>query len=176
MQIKKSARKKKLLIIVILCLAAVGAVIAYTYVNGAPSDKLDKAPGVNYDKPTQEQVDAGYEAKKQSLDSQSSGNDESKTSSGPALNITALNQADGIVSIRATVDTTSAVGTCNLSMATSGSSTFNQEVGLQDYGTYSVCKGFDIPESQLAKGTWSVSVSYSNGDSKSTVTRSIEIR
>ena len=176
MQIKKSARKKKLLIVVILCLAVVGAVVAYTYVNGTSSDQLDKAPGVNYNKPTREQVDAGYEAKKQSLEGQSSDNSKDKTSTGPALNITSLNQSGGIVSIRATVDTASSAGTCSLLVSRSGFTSINQEAGLQEYGTYSVCKGFDIPDSQLASGTWSVNVTYSNGDIESTATRSMEIR
>lgn len=164
-----------------LTLLLVFALVYYFYVILPSSREADLANAenivnsVDYGPATEEQKDAGYAAKKQALDPSPTPKSNGSNTQGPTIDITSVNQDNGVLSIRTTIDSTNANGVCNLLMTKDGSSPITQQVELDDYGSYSVCKGFDIPKTSLSSGNWHITVSYSYESQKSSVSKDVTI-
>lgn len=127
---------------------------------------------VSYDDPAKDEIKAGEDIKKQSVDpetpaSSTPGNVDSELT-------TSANFADGTLTVRSMISS-SVSGTCTLTL-TKGSSTITKEpVGIQALSNYSSCKGWSIPASELSSGSWSVKVtaSYASKTANSTTTVAI---
>lgn len=111
--------------------------------------------------PTTEQQDAGNDAKEDfidRLDEEDNGSDTSSVS----ISISSSGQSDQTYQMRTIINTIDDTGTCTLTMKSAGQQEITQSVGTQSMGSYSVCKGFDVPASSLGQNTWSTEIKYAN--------------
>jgi hypothetical protein len=172
-------KKTKVIASVLLVTTVIAGYYMYAAAPFSQKSNLDNSEdvvnSVDYGPASDEQVDAGYEAKKQAIDPSHSSKPSNTDTQGPAITITSLNQDNGILSIRTTVDSTNAGGTCFLQMTKDGADPITQQVDLADYGSYSVCKGFDVPKTSLISGVWRVSISFENGNQKSSASKDVSI-
>lgn len=138
---------------------------------------------VNYDPPTQEQKDEGLAAKEAFINKHYSdmgkkdtnGNTPSAPNKDVSIIISSTSQTSDIAQIRTTIQTTSS-GSCTLAMTISGGKTVTREAETQNLGSYSTCKGFDIPLSELQAGTWDVTIKYENATESGTTNQQVEIK
>lgn len=157
--------------IVITTLVA-GGVYAYR-LQTQPSTQTTSPPSsdssnINYDKPTDEQQQAGNDAKENAVN-----NDDTPTTSD--ITITSTNQTDGVLRIRTQIGAVDDNGTCTLLMTMADAADITMTVGTQTLGSYSVCKGFDIPTTDIKKGVWQATVTYSSGNKTSSATQQIQV-
>lgn len=172
MQIAKRQNKKVKILIGLLLLLLIGGGVAAFYLFHTSSKPASQQGDINYGAPTTEQQAAGYQSKKDFLDK----TDPSKTSSpspsgtAAAVTITSTSQSGDTLSVRATIDTLSTDGQCTVQIAKAGTDTvsYSDTASLQSYGSYSVCKGFDVPLSKLGSGDWNVTITYTVGSASST--------
>jgi cytoskeletal protein RodZ len=166
--------KKRNIIAVIAILVLIGAgVLAWFFFQQSVA-KTDKPENtVDYQEPTTDQQKAGDKAKEDFINNQKEIDDkktpvDSGTPTSDTVNVTisSSNQAGETYQLRTVIAAVDGSGTCALSLSKSGQSTITQEVGTQVFGSYSVCKGFDIPVAGLEKGEWQVAITYKGSDGR----------
>ena len=155
---------------VVLAALIAGGVYAY-HIQTQPATEKNTPSNtdesdINYEKPTDDQQQAGNDAKEDAVN-----NDAPSTASD--ISITSANQADGVLRIRTTITTVDEAGTCTLLMTMAGETDITLSAGTQTLGSYSVCKGFDVPTASIKKGTWQAKVTYSGSGKTSTATQNI---
>ncbi len=174
-----SKRKRALLIGAGIVVAGILAAAVYVFaLNGSIFGwpHRDKAPvstqNINYEPPTTEQLNAGQEAKKNTVE-QSETNPQNKDTLG--VSITAANQNNPTFQIRILIDSVVGSGSCQLIM-TKGSVNVTRSAGTQALASTSTCQGFDIPVSELSPGTWNVKITVTTQSKTGTAERSVEVR
>lgn len=195
--IKPKSKKAPLLItgIAIAALLAIGSVV-YVYAfdgNLFGWHKPYPNDSVNYNEATQDQKDAGTQAKQNSAntDIKSAEGANKPTSSGsdplPApqpqpsgkasvgVSITASSQAGSIYQIRSLISALTSNGSCTLTL-TKGSATVIKTAKVQTLANSATCQGFDIPVSELSPGTWSVSLVFENSEIQGNTTATITVK
>lgn len=143
---------------------------------------------VDYNPPTQEQIDAGNQIKEENTkQDESKPNENNNTPSDqpantPAqqntvgMNITAANQNGSMLQIRTLINIVSSSGTCTLNLTKSGSPTVTKTANVQALPSSSTCQGFDVPVAELSSGTWTATVQYTNGATKGSATQNIVVK
>lgn len=196
MEIKTSKKwtKKRILIIGgIIVLVAVIALGTYVFAFKGPffgfNTSGDQKPGINYDKPTEEQLKAGEDIEKYTDKNSNSGEDPNAVGSDrPAkpvtnpgdskattsIEITSANQTEDTIQIRSLISTLTSEGTCTLTL-TKGASVITKTVGVQALPSHSTCKGFDIPVSELSTGQWQLTLNFENNTLKGSVSQSVTV-
>lgn len=192
---KKMSNKKKALLAVAAAVVLAGGYFAYAYATHTfpfkndtnvtkESDKDHKENDVNYNKPTSDQASAGDKAKQDFVndhytdDNSSTGNTGGAAGDKTAVSATfsSFNQNGGVMQIRTTIGEISSTGKCTLTLSRSGYGDVVQEAATQSLGSYSVCKGFDVPVSSLAPGTWNAKLAYASDTGSATITKSFEVK
>lgn len=169
-QSKKMFKKPLIIVAAIMALLAVSA-LTYVYVfNGSTLDwdshktSSDDTPLTNLDKPTDEQIEAGEEIKRESVEKNEAINENSSDQSGEigtvSVIITAAEQSSGQLVIRSLIQTVSNEGTCTLTLQKTDGTTVTKTAGVQASASSSTCKGFDVPVSELSPGEWRITVNY----------------
>ncbi|HET6746729.1 MAG TPA: hypothetical protein VFH06_01330 [Candidatus Saccharimonadales bacterium] len=129
----------------------------------------------SYSKPSEEQIKAGNDTKKDTVDSESKPSSGSNTDhptspdtpsqSGSkttvSMTITAANQNGSVFQLRSFISTITNSGTCTLTL-TQGSRSVTKTAGVQAAASTSACKGFDVPVSELGAGVWQASLHFEN--------------
>lgn len=173
MKINKSAKSNKSLIaIAIVALLVMSGATVYAYQTKSLifSDKTTsdteevnepKENDVNFDQSTDEQKQSGADAKKDFIDKNySEGVDPVETTS--TIAITSLSGDKDKTSIRATVNSPSSNGICRVT-ASGPTGPVTATAELQNQGSYSICKGFDL---SLSEGEWNITVTYEDGNNQ----------
>jgi hypothetical protein len=173
MRISRNKNPKKFyLVIVLAAVILTGSAAAALFVPTSPlyvykqqGDNPENT--VNYDRPTDEQKEAGDKAKEDFIKN----HEESKGSENPAnqttnVTISSLTQQSKMLQIRTMIDAIDNSGKCTVTLSRSGYQSVSQSVDTQSLGSYSVCKGFDIDATSIELGEWNVAVDY-NGQSAS---------
>ena len=101
--------------------------------------------------------------------SASSGSD-----SGLQTTITAASVEDGTLYIRNEISGIYQNGTCNLTLS-KGGAVVTRSAGIQPLPKSSTCKGFNIPTSQLSKGTWSIQLNVTINGKSASASGSVEV-
>ena len=177
MKIKNNKKhtKKIAAIITSLSILVLAGIIVAAYLLLAPKDQsresstAEQAQEVNLESATEEQKAAGAEIKKNALEekpNQSSGTIE--------VLITAANQNGNLLQIRTSINGVSNQGTCKLSL-TGPTAAITREVEIQALASSSTCKGFDIPTSELSKGTWTINLDITRGSDSGKASQTVEI-
>ncbi len=112
---------------------------------------------------TSDQIDAGSAIKKDSVENSKNTNPTEPTQTDKtAITVTATqSESDETIRIKTIIDTITNTGTCTLEM-TQDSTTIKRQAEIQALSSYSTCKGFEIPTSQLNAGLWDLKVSFTN--------------
>lgn len=178
--IKRTSSKKKAVIILVAVIIAAAsgiAVFALTRPANESSREVSKpANTIDYDAPSEEQKQAGTDAKKDFIErTDKEANEEAQQSTVSSASFTSINQEGATLRIR-TVISSNKEGVCTLTLERSGQSKVTQEAATQDMGSYSTCKGFDIDVSGLAKGRWNVSLRFSGDAVGAAVSDVMEIK
>ena len=182
---KKSS--KKVLIIAILSTLLVAGVGVVTYALLSRSDENNSSTSTSKetrshtddtdtkpsdDTPVNSSDTPSREAEKDMPPSYEGENvDNSQTLTGV---ISYKSVVDGSLVIRTTINQMLGSGTCDLTM-TNGSKTVTKNSGITQNPSSSSCEGFDIPVSELAGGSWKVSIVVTSGDRTGTIIDEVTI-
>ena len=177
---KNNSNTKKYLIIAGIALLVIGTGTAVYAFNSSTTNTSDKSneekPPVenqqNYEKPTDEQIETGNNAKEDFIDR----TEGEGSTSDVRVSITSIQQEQGVLSVRSLVETAQAQGECKLVVERSGQQSIEQTAELQSMGSYSVCKGFDVPTGGMVKGEWKVTISYTLGTASVNDSRTVVIQ
>lgn len=126
---------------------------------------------VDYEPATKEEVDEGELIKQQAADQGGQAN----TSTNIEVSLSAAGQdtKGGPVIVR-TVINGGGGGQCTLTI-TNNSVTKEYTANVENVGTYNSCKGFDVPITELNDGTYTATLTVVSGNSKGTVSQTIEV-
>lgn len=193
--IRRSSRAKKLLLVALAVIIVAALLFVYLYViKGtlfgwspvASHTAASSSQGNN--PPTEDQIKSGATIKQQSLDQATNpkGSSGSDTPPSPVpgnngksvvgVTITAANQNNGTVQIRALIAAVDTGGTCTLTLSQAGHQTVTKTAGTQNLSSTSTCQGFDIPVSELSTGTWSIAIAYSSSTLTGNASGSITVK
>ncbi len=186
---KKSLSKKKLSAIIAILVLVVGiGVAAAAYFKVGPfSNSQTQTDGINFDEPTQDELDEGKDAKDATVNETTKPGVGSDQPSAPIPNpdsgkstvgseITSTNQNGSQLQIRTLIQAVTSEGTCILSMEGPSGKTYSQGAGVQALPSASTCKGFDVPVNQLSSGPWKIQVVFENATLSSTATSQVTIK
>lgn len=120
---------------------------------------------IDYSKPSKDQLAAASQIKRQSTDDKSTQTD---TPSAPtpqpnsqkaltSISLTAKNQSRDILQLRTLIETPLADGLCLLTMQ-KGSTIVTKQAAINAQSKISTCAGFDIPMTELSKGSWALNI------------------
>ena len=190
----QSKKMSKTPLLITAAAATLLAVSALTYVyafNGSilgwnnHAKSSNKMPLTNLDTPTNEQIKAGNDIKKENSDKSSGGK---STPSAPAsqpgsskqnveVMITVAKQYSdsGTLRVRTQISRVVNTGQCTINLTKSGK-TVTKTADVQALANTSTCKGFDIPVSELSAGSWSTTLTYENDSLLGTTSTVIEIQ
>lgn len=156
-----------------LLLAA--SVVALVNNMGPFAEKNDEeTQKIDLEDPSDEQVDAGVEIKKQTIDTSSgkpalpgqensSSQDDSEDSKNVDIEITNPRPLTAGDSLKVnTLIQTAKAGTCTLTLSRTGQQSIVKTAPTQLSGSISTCQGFTIDTSGLSSGTWSLTIRYSS--------------
>lgn len=179
MRINKNRKIKIYITVAIVALAALAGVASYSWFF---ADKENpKENQVSYERPTTEQLSAGSKAKEEFNDraynteeSQSASN---LNQSSVDVNITSAMIKDSVFSVRSIISTLDSSGTCELTFSKNNIPPVKYTADMQIMGTYSVCRGFDIPIDVLQEGLWNISLEYKGSEGRSGKTnQTVEVK
>lgn len=184
MKIQKTSQPKNKFIIittVVLILLIAGGTAYYLYAKNnaakqsesSSSNKADNT--VDYKTPTNNQVQAGNDSKKDFIDKQNT-DTTTPPSNNVNISITSDTQSGNIHQIRTMISAKNTDGSCTLAFSRAGQTTITQKAGVQVYPDYAICEGFDIDTSTLAKGDWTATINYIDSNSTGVVSKVISIK
>ena len=163
---KSSPTKTIIALVCILCALVAGWLYyshhfqKWPFLPSPPIVQPIKTASVDYKTPTSDQSTGGTSIKQQAADNQAA----SPTQSNTSIPVTITSVQPGpVVYIRANIGIVSSTGTCDLSMTGPGGKTYKATAGIQAMASSSTCKGFNIPMSDLASGSWKITVSVTDG-------------
>lgn len=195
---KIKTNKKHFFTLPIICLVVTTLILAglATYIYGfkgkifgwSPITSSDNA--INYNPPTQEEVDAGKDVKEDTInpnEDSSPKNDQNETTPSPTptpddqpnnigLNITAASQNGSTLQIRALIAAVTSKGTCKLTLSKTGAASVVKTADIQALANSSTCKGFDVSTSELPAGTWTATLVYEDGSNRGTATKEVIVK
>jgi len=180
MKIKPTSSTKKYILISILAAVLIGAG-AYAYYVYSQNTSSPSSPNTtNYQPATNDQQKAGEDTKKQTVDSDTSKGNQSDNGSTPtkdtiAVSITSAIQNGTAVNIRSLIETVTSSGSCTLKLS-KGSNVVTKTSGIQALATSSTCKGFDVPTSEMTKGTWKATLAVTIDGKTGSATKAITVQ
>jgi hypothetical protein len=137
-------------------------------------ESVDRA--INYDEPTNEQIELGNETKKQTIEKGTASDTGTPTSN---ITITADNISDNTLRIRTLISEIVSSGICVLTLANANNSeeVITEKAEIQNLPNSSTCKGFDIGLDRLSSSDmWKLRITYTSaGVQKGEVTKEINL-
>lgn len=172
MKISYSKKSKAPYVITTLftVIAIVVGIIVFTISSHNYTGVTTSSP-TNLKKPTNEQIDDGKIQKDQTINS-----DAENQNKVPQVDITISTIKNGdTYRILTAINTITSEGTCKLKLQKLGETTIEKTVDVQAQPSNSVCKGFDIPLSDLGSGMWTITVNFMNNKSWGSATTTEQI-
>ncbi len=174
MKINRSRSKRKILYTLVPLLVLVLVVAGASYFVYSTYIKNTSDEGIDYSTPSQEQVDAGLNAKQRAV-----ANDQKTDASNGEVSFTVKITSASINSdklqVRSAINGIFGSGSCELTLR-KGDKVVRKSSGTQSLPQMSTCKGFDIPLSELSPGTWQVDLSVSINKEAARATTNVEIQ
>lgn len=163
----------------IILAAGVGLVFALNPtvpVSDSASDPQN-TDDVNYQPPTEEQKEAGNEAKENTIDKDPGSNPTPPDSGSQSVGveITSADPRNNPLQVRTLIQTVNP-GTCTLTLSRDGYNTITKSATNQALSSTSTCRGFDIPINNLAKGTWKLTVDFKSSKYNGSVSQNVTIK
>lgn len=194
---QKNNRKNKknirtFAVIALTVLFLLGAFVIYTKINHSsifgwyPFGESVSNPSINLDPPSDEEIDAGNSSKDDTVNnpdptkpgSEQNTSDNEQPSSNTdnvTVRITSTSQTTTTLRVNTMIEAVSNEGSCTIKLSHAGSTEVSQTSTIQPLTSYSTCRGFEIPLSQLSDGTWTILLTYSSGSYSGSVSQSVEI-
>lgn len=146
--------------VILLLLLGAGVVYAWNASNNNQKSDIDKSSGINYEPPTEDEVRASQDGKKNSgSDSDKNTSSNSKTKLQVGIAYADIN--NGQLEIRAfTNGTITGDGLCTATVIKESTKITASSKSFVDAKS-SQCQPIYIPSSQLTSGEWQVTVSFS---------------
>lgn len=101
--------------------------------------------------------------------------DEGTNPDQPSLVITSSNQNGSVFQVRVLINTVVSSGSCKITFTRENFASVEKTADIQAGPSTTTCKGFDIPLSELAVGSWTMKVTYIHNDYSAQSTKTIEI-
>lgn len=131
----------------------------------------DTVQSVNYSPPTLDELTTGTSTKQTVVDSTASSSTNQASTTGQPLDVSfSAVQPGETVYIRTLIDIVSGSGTCSLHMRGPSQKSYDAVAPMQALATNSTCQGFNIPMTSLANGTWTITVTVTDGGRTGSVT------
>lgn len=132
-----------------------------------PEIDSSSQPEVDYNSPTDEQIDSGEYIKGQ--------NNQNNNTGSFVVSISSAIIDNGVIKIRSVINgIISSNGTCSLKM-TNGSKQYSASASTFAMTSYSTCQGFNINQSDLASGDWQITLEVTAESKTSTANSSIAL-
>lgn len=131
------------------------------------SSSSDNSKNNNSQPSIKEEEQTGEDIKKEVIKQ-----DQKSMTSDSTVSITSYAQQDDIIIIRTLISKVTNKGTCTLSLVR-GELIIKETSGVQPLSSSSTCKGFNINNSLLSAGEWSINITYSDEFSKSSTDTAI---
>lgn len=163
--------KKLIILSAVALLVVTGGILGALYLNKTDSSPKDENT-INYDAPTQEELDSSQDGKKNSeqqgspeSEGSSSSESESSTKRAVSVAVTYAGAGDeGVFEVRAFIDgVIEGSGTCTATLTKDGRTVTKSSPAFVDASS-SICEPIYINKSQLSSGSWGVVVSYNSPD------------
>lgn len=186
---KKSSKKPLVLALALAALILLTGIAAAYYFKLGPFS-LNSQSSINFDKPTEDQLKAGADIKKNTV-KQDQDSDKVQPGSDPALapqpiegsdkksihaEITNTDQDDSSLRIRTLIQTVTNSGMCSLSMTGPDGQTLNFTSDIQALPSSSTCKGFTIPLNQLSPGVWTIHLDFNSSELTASTSKDITVQ
>lgn len=172
---KINKQKKKNLTIITIVVAALlligGGVAAYMVMNNQNKADSQETNDVNYDPPTDQEVEEGQDAKKDAYENAEnpSSDDKSTTETKKSVNVgvSFADMYDGKLEIRAFTNGIVEAGTCTATIKKAGEEITKTSGAFIDASS-TQCEPIYVPRSELSAGKWSVTVLFSSKTAQGT--------
>lgn len=170
MKIPKQNKKAfTITLITVLALVLIGGGVA-AYVVSQNQDKADsqETNSVNYDPPTDQEIEEGQDAKKDAYENSKNEADDDKSTTNKRSVSVGVSFADiynSNLEVRAFTNGIVEAGTCTITV-TKGSETITKTSGAFIDASSTQCEPVFIPKSELETGAWSVTVKYSSASAE----------
>ena len=192
-QKRKNRRKWVYWLVIVLLLVAAGAIIYLVWnsyfrpknsdihednVVKVADDKVEKDNKVDKDDAEQNNSGVGgntdeveREKEKEQVAAYEGDNPNYNNQLTGALTYAGVN--GGILVIRVNIDQYLDSGTCRLSLG--GGTEYSDVVNVVSSASTSTCEGFDIPVSELASGTYKITIDLNSGDKKGIIEGEVSV-
>jgi len=194
--IKNNQKKKKILTLasIITLILLVGAAFTYVYAfNGTLFgwSTTRKSDSVNYGPPSQEEVSTGQDKKNETANNNQNESNNSTSPKTPEdstpitppaptstidITITSVNQNGAVLQVRTLIGKISSSGTCTAKLVRGTQVGYSASVSTQAYANSSTCKGFDIPITGIASGTWTLVIEFTDKDAKGSTSQEVKLQ
>lgn len=180
----KYSKKTKIIFAAVTAVILTGGVAGALLLPISPfainKDEIKPENTVDYKESSDDQKQAGYDAKEDFINKHENSSSSPGVDDGSSLSdivtmtISSANQVEQTYQIRTIIEVLDNEGLCVLTLEKSGQEPITQEVGTQILGSYSVCKGFDVPISE--KGEWQLGITYKGSAGQGSVKQSIGVK
>lgn len=137
--------------------------------NQNPIEQIQEEPVINYEPPTEEEIQTGVDIK-------NNHQQEKEITNSPNLFITATNIIDDQLQIGTLItDIISDKGTCQLTLQNSAGQTKEFQAKTAISPSSSLCEGFSIDTKDLSPGKWTIKLVVIINDQTLTTTKEIEL-
>lgn len=181
MKIKNARPKRKIRNLLLLLLVVGVFSLAYYFYMGGTNNR--STTDVNLDEPTEEQIDAGKNAKLKTVQEDQEtkkvkttdkDSDPDNSSSSFTTQITTKSINSDALQVRNVINGVFSQGACKL-VLTKGSNIVTKSADIQALAQSSTCKGFDVPLSQLTSGTWQIDLSVTIDNETAKASTTVEV-
>ena len=171
---KQKTKVVKVLILIIIFIAVGTGAMLFTIArnhNSANSSETSEQvqKDVNLAPPTQDQKENSSDVKKTSIE-----NANQDTPKSLNVSINSYAKTTAITHVGVDIERIISTGKCAINIV-NGNTSKEYRADIQALAQYSTCKGFDIPNSDIGSGTWSIQATITSGSLTGSATSSIKV-
>lgn len=186
MQIKNkythvTKRRKYLIFAVVIALLTIPiGVYSFGLLSAHRPSETQATDTINYQPASQEEIKAGDEVKKDSVNpsdtkDNSVEQDSTTQKQNIDIDITHSSRSGQYFSIGVMIQKVLTSGECKLTMTSTSGKSYSNSAAIQPVTNYSTCKGFEIPLSDLSSEEWTIYINIENTNYTGKVSQTVEI-
>ena len=103
-------------------------------------------------------------------------NDTNQNNQAVDIQISALQQTDTTLQVRALIQDLDSTGQCKLELRKDTGETYTESSATQPLANTSTCQGFDLDKQNLSQGHWTVTITYSSQSHSGSTSQEVEIQ
>lgn len=173
-------RKKAILLSLVGFVVLATAGVFYYLQTKKPAPSQSATPTINLSTPTSEELKAGEQIKKATIDKSTKSNDTNTPSDTPSADTPIAVSLHGMqsgeqINFDTTIATIANDGQCVLTL-TSGGKTVTKSAGIFANPSSSSCKGFAVETSELSQGLWTANLKVVVNSRSGQATTTVEVQ